>query len=175
MESPLIKHHICIMKTLRNLCILLLIVSCGINTAFAQKTKKEKKTEKEAAIKNNIDARHYTFLATYMLPQRGSGKALTETYYDLKVSKDSVIAFLPYYGRAYFDVPYNGDGGMKFTSTKFSYDVKDKKKSGWVITIKPTDAKNIEYLILNISTDGYASLSITSINRDFISYDGYLK
>ncbi|MBV8388912.1 MAG: DUF4251 domain-containing protein [Mucilaginibacter sp.] len=163
------------MKTLRNLCILLLIVGAGLNTASAQSTKKDKKAEKEAAIKNNVDGRHYTFLATYMLPQRGGGKALTEIYYDLKVGKDSVTAFLPYYGRAYFDVPYNGDTGMKFTSTKFSYEVKDKKKSGWVITIKPTDVKNIEYLTLNISTDGYASLSITSVNRDFISYDGYLK
>jgi len=71
-------------------------------------------------------------------------------------------------------VPYNGDMGMKFTSTKFSYDAKAKKK-GWEITIKPTDAKNIDKLILNISPDGYATLSINSINRDFISYDGYLK
>jgi hypothetical protein len=163
------------MKTLKNLCILLLIVGIGLNTTFAQNTKKDKKTAKEAAIKKLVDDQHYTFLATYMLPQRGGGKVLTDTYYELNVRKDSVIAFLPYYGRAYFDVPYNGDGGMKFTSTKFTYAVKDKKKSGWMITIKPTDVRNIEYLILNISPDGYASLSITSINRDYISYDGYLK
>ena len=175
MESPLIAHHICIMKTFKYLCTLLLIVSAGLNTAFAQNTKKDKKAEKEAATKSLVDGRHYTFLATYMLPQRGGGKVLTDTYYELNVRKDSVIAFLPYYGRAYFDVPYNGDGGMKFTSTKFTYDIKDKKKSGWMITIKPADVRNIEYLILNISSDGYASLSITSVNRDYISYDGYLK
>jgi hypothetical protein len=174
MESPLITHHTNIMKTLRYLCILLLIVSAGSNTAFAQSTKKDKKAEKEATIKKNVDGQNYTFMANYVLPQRGGGKQLTETYYDLKVSKDSVIAFLPYYGRAYFDVPYNGDMGMKFTSTKFSYDAKAKKK-GWEIIIKPTDAKNIDKLILNISPDGYATLSINSINRDFISYDGYLK
>jgi len=175
MESPLVKHRICIMKTLKNICILLLIVSAGLNTAFAQDTKKDKKSEKEATVKKLVDGQHYTFLATYMLPQRGSGKVLSDTYYDLKVSKYSVIVYLPYYGRAYFDVGYNGDGGMKFTSTKFIYDIKDKKKSGWMITIKPTDVRNIEYLILNISPDGYASLSITSVNRDYISYDGYLK
>lgn len=162
------------MKTLKNLCILLLIVGAGLNTAFAQSTKKDKKAEKQAAVKKNVDARNYTFIATYLLPQGGGGKALTEIYYDLKVNKDSVIAFLPYFGRAYFDVPYNGDTGMKFTSTKFNYNAKAKKK-GWEITIKPTDVKNIDRLMLNISPDGYASLSITSVNRDFISYDGYLK
>lgn len=174
MESPLITHHTCIMKTLRYLCILLLIVSAGLNTSHAQSAKKDKKAAKEATIKKNVDGQNYTFMANYVLPQRGGSKQLTETYYDLKVSKDSVVAFLPYYGRAYFDVPYNGDMGMKFTSTKFNYDPK-AKKTGWEITIKPTDVKNIDKLILNISPDGYASLSISSVNRDFISYDGYLK
>lgn len=161
------------MKTLRFLSILLLIVGAGSSATFAQNTKKNKKAEKEAAIKKTIDGQNYTFTANYVVPQRGGGKPLTETYYDLKVSKDSVIAFLPYFGRAYFDVPYNGDTGMKFTSTKFNYVAKAKKK-GWEITITPTDVKNIHRLMLNISPDGYASLSITSVNRDFISYNGYL-
>lgn len=174
MESPLVKHHIYIMKILKNLCILLLIVGAGSSTTFAQSTKKDKKAEKEATIKKNVDGQNYTFTANYVLPQRGGGKQLTETYYDLKVSKDSIIAFLPYFGRAYFDVPYNGDMGMKFTSTKFNYVAKAKKK-GWEITIKPTDVKNIDGLMLYVSPDGYASLSITSVNRDFISYNGYLK
>jgi len=173
-ESPLISHHTFIMKTLRYLCILVLIVGAGLNTTFAQNSKKDKKAEKEATIKKNVDGQNYTFTANYVLPQRGGGKQLTETYYDLKVNKDSVIAFLPYYGRAYFDVPYNGDTGMKFTSTKFSYSVKPKRK-GWEVTIIPRDAKNIDKVMLNISPDGYATLSINSTNRDFISYDGYLK
>jgi hypothetical protein len=164
------------MKPLRNILILLLIVATGLNIANAQTTRKDKQAAKEAAIKNSIDAKHYTFIANYVLPQRGSARQLTEVYYDLRVTKDSVIAFLPYFGRAYFDVPYGGtDGGIKFTSTKFDYKVTEKKKGGWEIIIKPTDAKNINSLTLYISTDGYASLSVNSINRDFISFNGYLK
>ncbi|HTD41721.1 MAG TPA: DUF4251 domain-containing protein [Mucilaginibacter sp.] len=163
------------MKTLRNLFILVLIVSAGLKAALAQNTRKDKKAEKEATIKKNVDGRHYTFSATYMLPLRGGAKAITDVYYDLRVTKDSLIVYLPYYGQAYFDVPYNGDSGMKFTSTKFSYDVKEKKKGGWEIVMKPSDVKNIEQLRLYISSDGYASLSINSVNRDFIDYNGYLK
>jgi hypothetical protein len=163
------------MKTLRNILILLLVVVAGLNVANAQTSKKDKKAADQAAIKTSVDTKHYTFKANYVLPMRGGGRALNYDY-DLRVTKDSVIAYLPYFGRAYFDLPYNPtDGGIKFTSTKFSYDVKDKKKGGWEITIKPTDAKNIDHLILNISTDGYASLSITSFNRDFITFDGYIK
>ena len=175
MEYSFIFHLTYIMKSLKNMFILVLIVSTGLSFVNAQTPKKDKKAAKEAAIKSNVDTRQYTFLANYMLPQRGGGKSLTSEY-DLRVTKDSVIAFLPYYGRAYFDVPYGGaDGGIKFSSTKFSYELKDRKKGGWEIIIKPADVKNIDRLILNISTDGYASLSVTSTNRDFITFDGYLK
>jgi hypothetical protein len=163
------------MKTLKNLLIMLLIVAAGSGAANAQTSRKDKHAAKEAAIKNSIDARHYTFVADYVLPQRGGARQLTSEY-DLRVTKDSVIAFLPYFGRAYFDVPYNPtDGGIKFTSTKFDYKVNEKKKGGWDITIKPADVKNVISLILNISTDGYASLSVNSANRDFITFNGYLK
>ena len=163
------------MKALRNILILLLIAAAGLNIADAQTTKKDKKSTKEAYVKTRVDAKRYTFLATYVLPQRGSGRQLTSEY-DLRITPDSVVSFLPYFGRAYFDVPYGGgDGGMKFTSTKFTYEVKEKKKGGWEISIKPADVKNIDRLLLNISSDGYVSLSINSTNRDFITFDGYLK
>jgi len=175
MEYSCVTHHTCDMKTLRNIFILLLIVSAGYNAASAQTTKKEKKAAKEAAIKKSVETKDYTFLANYVLPQKGGGRALTSEY-TLRVTKDSVISFLPYFGQAYFDVGYNGaDGGMKFTSTKFEYKMTEKKKGGWEITIKPTDAKNINTLMLYISSAGYASLSITSTNRDYITYDGWLK
>lgn len=163
------------MKSLRNMLILFLIIVAGSGNANAQSSKKDKQAAKQAAIKKSIDERRYTFLANYVLPQRGGGRQLTSEY-DLKVTKDSLIAFLPYFGRAYFDVPYGGaDGGIKFTSTKFDYKVTEKKKGGWEISIKPTDVKNTNSLLLYISTDGYATLTVTSTNRDFIAFDGYLK
>jgi hypothetical protein len=163
------------MKTFKNILILLLIAVAGLNIADAQATKKDKKLSKEFRVKTSVDEKRYTFLATYVLPQRGGGRQLTSDY-DLRIMPDSVVSFLPYFGRAYFDVPYGGgDGGMKFTSTKFTYEVKEKKKGGWEISIKPSDVKNIDRLLLNISADGYASLSINSTNRDFITFDGYLK
>jgi hypothetical protein len=163
------------MKSLRNTLILFLIIAAGSGNANAQLSKKDKQAAKEAAIKKSIDEKHYTFLANYVLPQRGGGRQLTSEY-DLKVTKDSVIAFLPYFGRAYFDVPYGGaDGGIKFTSTKFDYKVTEKKKGGWEISIKPADVKNTNSLLLYVSTDGYATLTVNSTNRDFITFDGYLK
>ena len=171
MEYLSVTHH-SVMKTLKNIFILVLIVSAGLSLAHAQTTRKDKKAAKQAAVKNSIDARNYTFTANYVLPQRGGGHQLTSTY-DLRVTKDSVIAFLPYFGQAYFGVTYpGGDDGIKFTSTKFAYKIEEKKKGGWEITINPTDAKYTKRLILYVSPDGYASLSVISANRDMIMYDG---
>ena len=176
MENLLITHHILIMKTLRTLLILVLIVSAGLNAAKAQTTKKEKQAAKEAAIKASVDAKNYTFEANYVLPQRGGGRALTSSDYDLKVTKDTIKSYLPYFGRAYFDVAYNSsEGGIKFTSTKFEYKVTEKKKGGWEIIIRPTDVRNLNTMTLSISTAGYASLSVSSNNRDYIMFDGYIK
>ena len=161
------------MKIFRNLFILVLIVSAGFNTVVAQN--KSKKQIKEDLVSAMIKSKKYIFIANYALPQRGGARQLTSEY-DLRVTSDSVISFLPFFGRAYFDVPYNSqDNGIKFTSTKFNYEVTEKKKGGWEITIKPSDVKNMNRLILSISPDGYASLGVYSINRDYMDFSGYLK
>ena len=154
--------------------ILLLIVGLG-SGAGAQTTRKDKKAAKETAIKKSVDEKSYTFMANQATPL-GGGPVILSGIYDLRIKRDSVISFLPYFGRAYFDVGYNSaDGGMKFTSTKFDYKSVENTKGGWEITIKPADVKNIISLVLRVSKDGYASLYISCVNRDAINYDGYLE
>jgi len=161
------------MKTLKYILILLLIVSIGSAAANAQKP--SKKELKKAAIRNDIESKRYTFIANNAIPMGGSSRQLTSEY-DLKITPDSVISFLPYFGVAHFDVPYGStDLGIKFTSTKFDYKATQNKKGGWQIIIKPKDVKNLQSMILYISSDGYGSLAVNSINRDNISFDGYLK
>lgn len=171
MEYFRVIHHSSVMKTLRNVLMLALMVSAASGMANAQ----NKKADKKATIKQSIESKRYTFVADYVSPLRGGQRQLT-TEYDLRVKPDSTISFLPYFGQAYFDVPYNPtDDGIKFTSTKFDYKVANKKNGGWEITITPQDVKNLERMILYISPDGYASLSVASVNRDFISFEGYIK
>ncbi|HVW12915.1 MAG TPA: DUF4251 domain-containing protein [Mucilaginibacter sp.] len=163
------------MKALRKIGVMAMIV-CAVANVLNAQNRQDKKAAKRAAIKSAVETKKYTFIADYMLPQRRGAIPLTETYYEVRVTPDSVISFLPYYGQAYFDVPYNPtDGGVKFTSTKFDYSVKQKKKGGWQIIVDPKDVKYLQRMVIDISTDGYASVSVTSTNRDFISYNGYLK
>ena len=71
------------------------------------------------------------------------------------------------------------DGGINFTSTKFDYKSVPGKKGNWVITITPKDKsisdwRRVQFMKLNISADGSASLSVVSSSRDPITFNGYI-
>jgi hypothetical protein len=127
---------------------------------------------KPSATADLINAQNYRFIAQSALPMGGPTRHLTGDEYDLTVSKDTVIAYLPYYGRAYTAPIGSGGGGIKFTSTKFEYTVTPTKKGGWDIAIKPKDVQDVTQLFLSVSSEGYASLRVTSVNRQSISFNG---
>jgi len=165
------------MKRLIKLFAAAVMVLAFINASTAQTSRQERKATEQAAIKNMVDNNHFFFVANYAVPMTGGSKLLTSTY-DLKVTKDSIIAYLPYYGQAYLaPSPAETDGGIKFTTTNFSVTQKSGKKGGWEITIKPKDHditnwRDVQQMTLDISKDGYASLAVTSSNRDPISFEG---
>jgi hypothetical protein len=122
-----------------------------------------------------MSAKNYVFKAQTALPMRGSAHSLTPNYYELKISKDTITSFLPFFGRAY-TAPMNADeSGFKFTSTSFVYSEKEKKKGGWDVQIKPKDTKDVRQMLLNISSGGMATLQIISNNRETISFTGVIE
>ena len=147
-----------------------------ITTANAQQTPKQLKAQQKAAsITHKIHDQNFTFIAQYAQPLGGTQKYLTSEY-DLHIKKDSVIAWLPYFGRVYMDVPYGDtDNGIKFTSTKFDYKIVEKKKGGWTITINLKDVRRTQKLSLDVFTNGSATLQAVSNSRDAIFFTGYIK
>ncbi|MCZ4225350.1 DUF4251 domain-containing protein [Pedobacter rhodius] len=169
------------MKHLKLLSILFFVT---IAQTFAQTNKET--TKKIVADKN------YVFMANTALPmsnqdisqvlrsmqgvQGGGTINLSGSQYDLKVTADSIVAYLPYYGRAY-SAPYNPtDGGIKFTSKDFTYTESKNKKGLYIINIRTKDLKNDNYQIyLSISQNGYASLMMNSNNKQSITFNGVLE
>jgi hypothetical protein len=163
------------MKTPLKISLTFLLMLIIVNANAQQTAKQIKEQKKAASIKHKIDEQKYTFIAQYVQPLRGTQKYLTSDY-DLRVKRDSVIAWLPYFGRAYMDVPYNSsDDGIKFTSTKFDYKIVEKKKGGWTITIVLNDVRGSQKLFLDVFTNGSATLQVTSNSRDAITFQGYIK
>jgi hypothetical protein len=141
----------------------------------AQSDKEKKDMEKAAAVKQWVEAQQFEFVAQTVLPMSGSSRPLT-TEYDLKVKKDLLDCYLPYFGRAYTAPIGQTEGGIQFKSSQFSYSTEPGKKGGWSIRIKPSDVRQDNYrLVLEVGKTGFSALTVTSDNRQTISYNGYLR
>ncbi|MDB5207358.1 MAG: hypothetical protein JWR72_2433 [Flavisolibacter sp.] len=127
----------------------------------------------EAALKSLLSTKTFVFKAQSAWPLQGTVVQLNPGF-DMKILIDSINTYLPYFGRAY-SAGYNTGGGINFTSTKFEYKLKEKSKGGWEIVIKPADAKDIHELIYSVSTNGFATLQVTSNNRQAISFYGIIE
>ncbi len=186
------------MKLLKHTMLTVCLLTAGIVYTFAQdttrrETRAERKAMKEADVKKLLESRRFVFKAQYANPlgggvtslngrlfnfsPDGTGHIYLNYNYDLTIRPDSVIAYLPYYGRGQFDVAYNAnsnDNGVMFKSTKFGYTSKTNKKRITTVIITPQDAKYNRRLTLSVSPEGYANLSVIITNRSAISYDGYI-
>ena len=152
------------MKNIIPVFLLMILTSSVING--------QDKTEE--SVKQMLASRNFIFKAQSVTPQTGGFRQLTSSDYDVMVTKDTIISWLPYFGRAY-TAPINpSEGGIKFTSTRFEYTETKKDKNGWSITIKPKDVSDVNTLFLTVFSNGTASLQVNSINRQSISFRGHI-
>ncbi len=164
------------MKMLNKHIIALMLI---ISSVLAVNAQTVKQTAKAQGVKSMINGMDFIFKANYVTPMRGGSKALTSDY-DMVVSKDTINVFLPYFGQAYIAPNDPTEGGIKFKTTHFDYKSKINKKGGWDILIVPrdrtmSDMRDVQSLRLSVTSSGYASLHVTSTNRDPISFDGYVE
>jgi hypothetical protein len=154
---------------MKNVWLAIIAFICLPGIGWAQQQKKDRKAE----IKKIVEAQNYVFKAQTALPTAGAVRQLTSDY-DLRVSKDTIVSDLPYFGRAY-TAPLNpSEGPLQFTTTKFQYMVSNKKKGGWNVTITPKDLTDPRELIMTIFDNGSASVVVNSNNRQPISFNGYV-
>lgn len=147
------------------LLLLLFAATALFNTVQAQ--------DKEKAVKDMLDSRQYIFVAQSVNPLGARFQQLTSEY-DVRVLGDSVISFLPYFGRAYSPPADPSRAGIQFTSTNFEYRQQARRRGGWNITILPKDAGDVRQMHLTVSESGNATLQVVSNNRQPISFNGYI-
>lgn len=144
----------------------LFFAACGTTQSAAEKE----------AVAEEINRRmsdfDFTFKATYAYPT-GFRSIYLSPFYDVKVSPDTVNAYLPYYGRAYVAPMDPREGGIKFVSTDFDYQVQPgRKKGNWQVNIRTRDTGREIFLYFDIWENGTARLSVTDTNRQPISFQG---
>jgi len=145
----------------------------------------------KATTQRIVEAKNFIFVASSALPMNsneintilskmpganggGGNINLVTGNYDVRITSDSLVVDLPYYGRSFTAPIGRDDAGYRFTSTKFTYESTVHKKGGWQISLTPQDSKDGVRMYFRISANGYASLTVSSNNKQSISYNGYL-
>lgn len=147
----------------------ILLLSCGSSKTIAEKAKQAQELNEQIS---NFD---FKFLATYAYPT-SYGSIYLSPYYDVTVSADTVSVYLPYYGRAYSAPMDPRDGGIKFESTDFEYEVeKGDKKGNWLVTILTKDTPKQMRLYFNLWDNGTGRLDVQDPSRQSISFQGTIE
>ncbi|MFD2146339.1 DUF4251 domain-containing protein [Mucilaginibacter antarcticus] len=168
------------MKNLKLFCIAA-ISALSLNLGYAQAAKIDKKATKAAEVKRIITSNNYVFKANYAIPMSMAAGPLNSANYDVTVNNGQLEVYLPYFGRA-FAAPRNlgTDGGIKLNTKDYDYTSVVNKKGGWDISIKPKRTElntnsDVQQMKLNVGKDGYATMYITSLHRQPITFNGYVE
>lgn len=166
---------------MKNIIFTMILSVAFLSATVAQennrKSRKERKAEKEAKkieeVKNLLDSQTFVFNATHALPLGGGSKYLSYDY-DVTVKNDTVNSYLPFYGVAY-RVEYGGrDTGFDFIQPLEKYEM-EKDKDGYIVDLEVDKGMDHLNYTFHISEVGYATLHVTSTNRQSITYYGTIE
>ena len=142
----------------------LLLVSCA-----TQEERAARKAEQVQKVTAALNARKYIIDITRMIPSKGPAKTVSS--YSIEVRNDSLISYLPYFGRAY-SVPYGGGNGLNFSAPITNYKESIKKNGMREIEISVTNSEDTYLYRLGVFDNGSSSLDVQSRHREQISYTG---
>ncbi len=150
----------------KGLVLLSILAMISLNT-LAQKNK----LEKQEQIKKLLESKVFVFSPQSATPSTGGMIQLTSEFY-LKINKDSLDSYLPYYGVANQARFGERDSPLEFTSTDFDYTMTTTKNGSYDISIKLNDPNDPNQINLSVSTAGYTTVRVISNNRQPISFYG---
>lgn len=145
------------MKKVIFILILLIVSQLG----FAQKTEE---------IKDLLESKTYVFKAINVNPMNGRSISLDGSF-SVKIDNDTIVSYLPFYGRAYSIAYGSRVSGMDFTQPIENYTF-EKSKKGYLIKVKIKNGSDSLDYTFHISVNGTSTLNVNSINRQSISYYG---
>ena len=155
--------------------VLFILLAATSATVFAQKSdkkaaKEQRKKERINEVKAMLDAKEFVFVANRAMPQGYKSMDLTTNPNYVKFHTDKIESSMPYFGRAY-NIGYGGDSGLKFEGPAEDYTIEPTKK-GNLVKAKVKDTTDSYQISMTVSSDGSASLTISSNNRNSITYSG---
>ena len=145
--------------------------------ASLQMTPEEKAAEKARiaqVVSDKLDACQYEITVDMMYPRRGPSQRLTSPY-SLRIDKNKIHSYLPYFGVAY-SVPYGGGKALNFDGeiSRYVENVTGKRDQRQFLAQVTNDEDTYIYRI-TVYDNGRADIRVVSRNREEISFSGEMR
>ena len=125
-----------------------------------------------ARVKTALAKKHYKIDVDRMYPMSGAAKHLTFGY-SVEVRNDSLISYLPYFGRA-FSVPYGGGKALNFSESINNYQESEKSNGQRQIEIGVRNEEDTYTYYIDVFDNGSSSIAIQAREREPISFSGMM-
>ena len=158
------------MKRLILLFVSLMSAAILLNGCATSEEKAAQMAELSANVTIALNNRDYKIAIDRMYPMRGSSRHVSFGY-SVEVRNDTLISYLPYFGRAY-NVPYGGGKGLNFTAPIGSYQEFMKRNGQRHIEIGVTNEEDTYFYTIEVFDNGNSSVEVRARQRERISYSG---
>lgn len=150
--------------------VLFILVAILWSSCATSEEKAAQMAELSANVTNALNNRDYKIVIDRMYPMRGSSRQVSFGY-SVEVRNDTLISYLPYFGRA-FNVPYGGGKGLNFTAPIGSYQEFMKRNGQRHIEIGVTNDEDTYFYTIEVFDNGSSSVDVRARQRERISYSG---
>ena len=155
------------------LVILSFVALIMLSGCATQEERAARAAEQTAKVKAALAERHYKIGVNYMYPNGGRAKSVSFGY-GVEVRNDSLISYLPYFGRAY-NIPYGGGKGLNFSERIASYQESQANNGQRLIEIELKNDEDTYLYTIKVFDNGNSSIDVLSRQRERISYSGEME
>ncbi len=159
----------------RVILLILVAISAAIllSGCATSEEKAAQMAELSANVTNALNNRDYKIVIDRMYPMRGSSRHVSFGY-SVEVRNDTLISYLPYFGRAY-NVPYGGGKGLNFTAPIGSYQEFMKRNGQRHIEIGVSNEEDTYFYTIEVFDNGNSTVDVRARQRERISYSGHIE
>ena len=136
------------MRLTRLVGFLGIVLFCAGQSLFAQ-SKQERKEQKERVVRS---------------------VNLTSPY-SLEIHGDSILSYLPYFGRAY-SAPYGGGEGLTFKEVATEKEQTSEKKGSSEIKFRVKTKEDVYMFRVEVYPNGSVTINVTPVNKQAITFYG---
>lgn len=157
---------------IQGLLTVVVVAVMGLLSACSTMTAAER-AQKALAVEKALASRRYVVDVRMMYPRRGRAVNVSSNY-SLEVKGDTVVSYLPYFGRAY-SVPYGGGKAFNFSAPISSYESTRDEKGITHVRLVTDNEEDVITFQLEIFDNGQTTIDVQAREREPITYSGELE